>query len=387
MLISKRATGACTLNVQNRQHRNRSVVCGFPIFNSLWPGDAIWRIRTGSTLAQVVAYCPMTPSYYLNLCSLFIGEAQWQSLESNFTKRYLSHRSLKLAWKLLNQIFHSNLPGVSEFKTGITQAILYWSENTHWVRLYSWQILIIEINSSIDPIALNNNCQLEIAWGNKIFSSNLHEGQLKDYQILIIFGLIYYPRPVLAFGYCHRLRLWVCVSVFVCVYQSRACPHDNSSPIQARITKFGPEMQNTLVWVPIVFGDDRPWSSRSNLTWKSNFTPFWACSHHYSSAIQARITKFWPKMHLSTVKIPTNFGLDWFWSSLSFSILKPIFLPNLFALPDNIRDRACAVLHSRWAGHPICGPSWIIAIWLSYCSVNPLRPQNCIYLQSDLSCL
>ena len=123
----------------------------------------------------------------------------------------------------------------------------------------------------------------------------------------------------------------VCGSVCVCVYQSRACPHDNSSPIQARITKFGPEMQNTLVWVPIVFGDDRLWSSRSNLTWKSNFTSFWACSHHYSSAIQARITKFGPKMHLSTVKIPTNFGLDWFWSSLSFSILKPIFLPNLFA--------------------------------------------------------
>ena len=119
--------------------------------------------------------------------------------------------------------------------------------------------------------------------------------------------------------------------VRVCVYQSRACPDDNSSPIQARITKFGPEMQNTLVWVPIVFGDDRPWSSRSNLTWKSNFTSFWACSHHYSSAIQARITKFGPKMHLSIVKIPTNFGLDWLWSSLSFATLKPIFLPNLFA--------------------------------------------------------
>ena len=106
----------------------------------------------------------------------------------------------------------------------------------------------------------------------------------------------------------------VCGSVCpcVCVYQSRACPHDNSSPSQARITKFGQEMQNTLVWVPIVCGDDRPWSSRSNSTWKSNFTSFWACLHHYSSAIQARITKFGPKMHLSTVKIPTNFGIDWF---------------------------------------------------------------------------
>ena len=119
--------------------------------------------------------------------------------------------------------------------------------------------------------------------------------------------------------------------VHVCVYQSRDCPHENSSLIQARITKFGPEMQNTLVWIPIVFGDDRPWTSRSNLTCKSNLTPFWVCPHHNSSVLHARITKFGLKMHLSTVKFPTNFGLDWFWSSLSFAILKPVFLPNLFA--------------------------------------------------------
>ena len=37
-------------------------------------------------------------------------------------------------------------------------------------------------------------------------------------------------------------------------------------------------------------------------------------------------------MHLSTIKIPINFGVDWFWSSGPFSILKPIFLPNSFAL-------------------------------------------------------
>ena len=123
-----------------------------------------------------------------------------------------------------------------------------------------------------------------------------------------------------------------CVRVSVCVYQSRAGPHDNSPLVQARITKFGTKVQKTLVKVPIVLGDDRPWLSRSNVTWKSNFTSFWACPPHNSSAVQARITKFRLKMHLSTVKIPINFGLDWFWSSPSFSILKPIFLPNLFAL-------------------------------------------------------
>ena len=63
--------------------------------------------------------------------------------------------------------------------------------------------------------------------------------------------------PEASFG--HRvLSSPASVGLWVCVYQSRACPHDNSSPSQARITKFGPEMQTTLVWVPIVFGDDRP---------------------------------------------------------------------------------------------------------------------------------
>ena len=40
--------------------------------------------------------------------------------------------------------------------------------------------------------------------------------------------------------------LSVCPCVCVCVYQSLACPHGNSSGAQARITKFGSEMQNTL---------------------------------------------------------------------------------------------------------------------------------------------
>ena len=64
---------------------------------------------------------------------------------------------------------------------------------------------------------------------------------------------------------------------------------------------------------------------------KSNITPFWACPHHHSSTVQARITRFGPRMHLRTVKVPIDFGLDWLWCSPWFSILKPIFLPNVFA--------------------------------------------------------
>ena len=160
--------------------------------------------------------------------------------------------------------------------------------------------------------------------GNK----NWHAGGGQFGTITLLLSHAFYPRPVLAFRYCRCLRL--CVRV--CVYQSLACPHDNSPLVQARITKFGTKVQKTLVKVAIVFGDDQQWPSRSNLTWKSNFTSFWACPPHNSLAVQARITKFGPKMHLSTVKIPIDFGLDWFWSSLSFSIMKQIFLSNLFAL-------------------------------------------------------
>ena len=41
----------------------------------------------------------------------------------------------------------------------------------------------------------------------------------------------FYPRPVMAFGYCRCLRLSVCVYVCVCVRQSCVCPRDNSLPV------------------------------------------------------------------------------------------------------------------------------------------------------------
>ena len=47
--------------------------------NSLWPSDARWWQRSGSTLAQVMAWCLTAPSHYLNQCWLIISEVQWHS--------------------------------------------------------------------------------------------------------------------------------------------------------------------------------------------------------------------------------------------------------------------------------------------------------------------
>ena len=130
---------------------------------------------------------------------------------------------------------------------------------------------------------------------------------------------IFYPRPVLAFRYCHCLRLCVCVFVCLSVCLS-VCflsvnhlltPRDNSGPVQARIAKFGPKMQKTSVKVPIVLGGNWPWPSRSNLTLKSEFTTFWACPDHNSLPIQARITKFGPEVENSLVKVPIVLGGNW----------------------------------------------------------------------------
>ena len=44
--------------------------------NSLWPDDAIWRHRSGSTLAQVMVWCLTAPSHYLNHCWSIIREVQ-----------------------------------------------------------------------------------------------------------------------------------------------------------------------------------------------------------------------------------------------------------------------------------------------------------------------
>ena len=69
-------------------------------FNPLWPSNAKWQKRSGSTEAQVMACCLMAPSHYLNQCWLIISEVQYTFILGQFHKRCLNHQSLKSVWKL-----------------------------------------------------------------------------------------------------------------------------------------------------------------------------------------------------------------------------------------------------------------------------------------------
>ena len=57
----------------------------------------------------------------------------------------------------------------------------------------------------------------------------------------------------MAFGYCHRLRLSVCVYVCMSVNHQFVWTK-NLSPAQTTITKIGPEVPNILVKIPVTFG-------------------------------------------------------------------------------------------------------------------------------------
>ena len=74
----------------------------------------------------------------------------------------------------------------------------------------------------------------------------------------------------------------VCVSVRPCVNHElvRAMTHH---PSKLGSTNLDHRCKNTLAKIPIVLGGDWPWPSRSNLTSKSRFTPFWACPCDNSS--------------------------------------------------------------------------------------------------------
>ena len=86
-------------------------------FNSLWPSDAIWRRRSGSTLAQVMACCLTAPIHYLNLCWLIICEVQWHSYQGSSTRDALT--ITKIGLKIICLKFYSNFPGANELSSDI----------------------------------------------------------------------------------------------------------------------------------------------------------------------------------------------------------------------------------------------------------------------------
>ena len=132
-----------------------------------------------------------------------------------------------------------------------------------------------------------------------------------------------YPRPVLAIEYCRCLRLsdHLCVNHLLVRTITQNLFQLGSLNLDQRCQT--PWLRSLCFCFFVGFfigggGGNRSWPSRSNLTRKSKFVPFWACPHHNSSPILARITKFGPEVQNIWVKIPIILGglnpLHVYWS-------------------------------------------------------------------------
>ena len=120
-----------------------------PYQNTLWPSDAMWRLRSGATLAQVMTCCLTAPSHHLNQCWLIISEVQWHSY--HIQKRCLNHQPQKSIQKFhsisrwVNEIISKQItrPGCNnqhtyvfsdKFRTSLHTLILYLLSTTSYQR-------------------------------------------------------------------------------------------------------------------------------------------------------------------------------------------------------------------------------------------------------------
>ena len=93
----------CCLSSKNRSQSS---------INSLWPNDAIWRQRSGSTLAQVMACCLTAPSHYLNQCwftrvrsiGIHLSTILQEILQPSITKISMKITFIKFLWNELRRL-------------------------------------------------------------------------------------------------------------------------------------------------------------------------------------------------------------------------------------------------------------------------------------------
>ena len=82
---------------------------GLTKVNSLWPGDTIWWHRSGTTLLQIMVWCLLTPSHYLNQhCHIINGSLK-------HSPGAISQQVLKMKCVQISKLL-PHLPGANELK-------------------------------------------------------------------------------------------------------------------------------------------------------------------------------------------------------------------------------------------------------------------------------
>ena len=95
----------------------------------MWRNDAIWRHRSGSTVAQVMACCLTAPSHYLNQCWLIIKGFCGIFLRT-FSQETPPPSIIKIRLNITYIKLDLNVPGANEFKKFSSTRVNVWSGST-----------------------------------------------------------------------------------------------------------------------------------------------------------------------------------------------------------------------------------------------------------------
>ena len=102
------------------------------MINSLWPSHSVRWHGSGSTLAQVMAWCLTAPSHYFNQCWLIISEVLCHSLSLEDVKIPINKTNLKI--EFLKS--HPDLPGANELMHACSSGLLHWHWGNHSIGNY-----------------------------------------------------------------------------------------------------------------------------------------------------------------------------------------------------------------------------------------------------------
>ena len=123
--------------------------------------------------------------------------------------------------------------------------------------------------------SLISNMGLKSLWSSKLTC-------MSDLYFIYILSN-FYTRPVLAFGYCHPLRLCVCMCGSLCVNYLLVCAL-TQDPFKLGSPNLDQRCKTTWFKVTIVLWNDWPWPSRSNLTTVPHFEFVHTTTHHPEDA-------------------------------------------------------------------------------------------------------
>ena len=132
-------------------------------FNSLWPSDTIWQQRSGSTLAQVMAWCRQA----MLTCWTNVD---WSSVKSSeihimaISQEMPQPSSTKIRLKITCLKFHSNFSGGQWVNTKVTQSS---------PSRVSYKVSIVSICEKIDQVVTEVPCFNNLPFLDSIKTLNL----------------------------------------------------------------------------------------------------------------------------------------------------------------------------------------------------------------------